>query len=192
MYASPVIAVAAALLSAAPHVQTAVTPPRYGLDASREHSPGGIPLIAYSAEGNGRWITEFYVMSGLNGGSDPVVFARRALDSYEAQEQVQWADSRTCHGLIPHLLRGNDIALPSLVIPLDEASRAERATLGPPAPPMPDGPGPYVFWAMAAGPVGHEVRFSTYGGPWHQWANQMSGELRSCWSSERPTYTRDA
>lgn len=183
MHAPLLIAFVSALSPMLESGQTPVGPPRYGLDASWQHSPGGVPLMAYSREVSGRWITEFYAMSGLNAASDPVVFARRALDSYEAQEQVQWADSRTCPGLIPLLLRGNDIALPSLVIPLDEASRAERATLGPPAPPMPDGPGPYVFWAMAAGPLGHEVRFSTYGGSWHRWANEMEAELKSCWSS---------
>ena len=168
--------------------QIAVAPPRYGLEASREHSPDGRnPLIAYSREIGGRWVTEFYSMSRLNAESDPVIVARRALDSYEAQEHVQWADSRTCPGLIPDLLRANDFTLPIVLIPLDEASRARRAAIGYPAPPAPDGPGPYVFWATTFGTVGNELRFSTFGGAWHDWANQMENTLEPCWNDAMPT-----
>ena len=176
-----------ALLPTLSQAQVPVGPPRYGLEASRQHSPGGIPLIGYSREVSGRWITEFYAMSRLNAESDPVIFARRALDSYEAQEQIQWADSRACPDLIPMLLRANDLPLPSVIIPLDESSRARRAVAGHPTPPAADGPGPYVFWTIAFGPVGNDVRFSTYGGPWHDWANEMEISLTPCWGDQMPS-----
>lgn len=180
----------AVLIPVGAQAQIPLEPPRYGLEASRQHSPGGrTPLIAYSREVSGRWITEFYAMSRLDGESEPVVFARRALDSYDGQEQIRWADSRVCPGMIPQLLRANRFPLPSVLIPLDEASRAQRAAIGPPSPPAADGPGPYVFWAMTFG-AGHEARFWTYGGPWHDWANQMEHTLKHCWGDEIPTVGR--
>jgi len=166
--------------------QLPVGPPRYGFQASQQHSPGGFPLLGYSREISGRWITEFYAMSRLNAESEPVVFARQALDSYESQEHIRWADSRNCPALMPQLLRANDLALPVVLIPLDEPSRTRRSIIGSPAAPAADGPGPYVFWAIAFGPAGGELRLSTFGGPWHAWANDMEADLQPCWADEMP------
>lgn len=180
------LSVASLFVPSSALAQSPAEPPRYGLEASWEHAPGGFPLIGYSREVSGRWITEFYAMARLNAETEPVIFARRALDSYVAQEHIRWADSRTCPSLIPQLLRANDLPMPIVIIPLDDSSRARRDTTGPPAVAAPDGPGPFVFWAISFGQAGREVRFSTYGGPWHAWANVMESNLERCWSDEKP------
>ncbi|MFJ6025386.1 hypothetical protein ACIQC9_12420 [Brevundimonas sp. NPDC092305] len=171
--------------------QLPVSPPRYGSDASWEHSRGGALLIGYASEGSGRWISEFYLMPGLSAGGEPVVFARRALDSWDAQEQIRWADSRTCEGMLSTLRLVDQLEMPVVVMPLDDQARARRRALGHSTPPMPDGPGPMVFWAPSAGPVGVEFRLTTYGGPWPEWAGAMSRVLAPCWTDEVPSRGRD-
>jgi hypothetical protein len=163
-------------------------PPRYGVEASRRNNPGGGFVIGYAENRGGRWITEFYSMRPWAGNpaQDAVVFVRRALDAYEAQEQVEWADSRTCLGLVEAMLSANDRPLPTLIIPLDEASRTRGREAGFPAPPIPDGSGPHVFWAPTWGPVASNIQFSAYGGPWVEWSESVDLVLDPCWQDERP------
>lgn len=165
----------------------AVSPPRYGVAASQYRAPpspdGGRLLVGYASNDSGRWITEFWLVS-----TEPtVIFVRTALDAWEGQEQIQWADSRTCSGLVPILLRANELRVPGLIIPLDDASRARSGDYPPPAPPAADGPGPWVFWAPGKGGAALDVQFSSYGGPWVEWSMSLRTALQSCWTSEPPT-----
>jgi hypothetical protein len=163
-------------------------PPRIGLEASSLHNPGGIPVMGYSRTAGGRLNTEFYLMGswGREPAGPAVVFVRRALDSYEAQEQIQWADSRTCPGLVEALLAANDLPLPLMILPLDEASRASAREAGYSTPPAADGPGAHVFWAPARGPVANSIQFSTFGGAWVEWSNGVDRVLEPCWSDDQP------
>jgi hypothetical protein len=168
-------------------VPGAIRPPRIGVNASYAHNPGGILIVGYAAAASGTWISEFYLMSGMREpGPDPVVFVRRALDSYEAQEQIRWADSRTCPGLISALLPANDLPLPTFILPLDQTSRTRAWDMGPSAPPSPDGPGPHTFWGPSRGPAGSTIEFSSFGGPWVDWARSLDRVLEPCWSDARP------
>lgn len=163
-------------------------PPRIGLEASWRHNPGGIPVIGYSRSAGGRLNTEFYLMGSFarEPAAPAVVFARRALDSYEAQEQIRWADSRTCPGLVEAMLAANDLPLPLVILPLDERSRARAREAGSSTPPAADGPGPHVFWAPARGPVALGIQFETYGGVWVDWSNGVDRVLEPCWSDDPP------
>jgi len=185
------VAIAAALSSPCfAQSPESISPPRYGVRASQEHAPSGNFLVAFAENNPGRWITEFWTVypSWKNPNARPVVFARRALDAWNGQEQVQWADSRTCSGLVEGLLGANDLPLPGVIVALDEGSRLRARESGVGAPPRADGPGPSVFWAPGRGPAGMEVQFSAYGGPWVEWSKQVASILRSCWQSERPPY----
>lgn len=162
----------------------AVSPPRYGVAASYNRAPpdGGRLLVGYARNDPGRWITEFWLVS-----TEPtVVFARTALDAWEGQEQIRWADSRTCSSIVPILLRANELTVPALLIPLDDASRARARDYQPPAPPIPDGGGPWVFWAPGRGGSAMDVQFSAYGGPWVDWGASLRTALQSCWTAEPP------
>ncbi|WGM30054.1 hypothetical protein [Brevundimonas sp. NIBR11] len=169
-------------------------PPRIGISASHAHNPGGGLVIGYATHRGGRWVSEFYSMGAWpsNPAAEPVIFVRRALDSWEVQEQIQWADSRTCSGLTEVLRPANDLALPILILPLDEASRMRIRETAPPPPPMADGPGPHIFWAPGRGQTGHEIQFSSFGGPWVDWANSVDRVLEPCWQDERPVRPPDA
>lgn len=163
----------------------AVSPPRYGVTASHHRAPpgGGQLLVGYASNDPGRWITEFWLVS-----TEPtVVFVRTALDAWEGQEQTRWADSRTCSSVVPILLRANELSVPDLILPLNDASRARARDYPPPAPPAPDGPGPWVFWAPGKGGSAMDVQFSAYGGPWVDWGRSLRNELRACWTAEPPT-----
>lgn len=162
-----------------------ISPPRYGVAASHDRAPAaGRLVIGYASNDPGRWITEFWSMS-----SQPtVVFARTALDAWEGQEQIRWADSRTCPGLIAILLEANALSVPGLIVPLDEGSRARARQVPPPAPPALDGPGPgaWVFWAIGSGGSALDVQFSAYGGPWVDWGRRLRTALHSCWAADQP------
>lgn len=168
----------------------AVSPPRYGVRASQEHAPRGSLVVAFAENNPARWITEFWTVSPgwMAPGANPVIFARRALDAWNGQEQIQWADSRSCSGLVEALLGANDLPLPGVIVPLDEASRVRARESGFGSPSAPDGPGPSVFWAPGRGQAGMEVQFSAYGGPWVEWHQHVGSILKSCWQSEKPPY----
>ena len=168
----------------------AVSPPRYGMRASYDHAPQGALVIAFARSDPARWITEFWVVSSgwMREGVDPVVFARRALDSWDGQEQIKWADSRDCPGLVEALLSANELRVPGVIVPLDDQSRSQAREAGYSSPPAPDGVGPHVFWAPGRGPAGLEVQFSAYGGPWVEWSNATASVTESCWQSQRPPY----
>jgi hypothetical protein len=190
---TPLVTVAIAMAISSPSFAQspeAVSPPRYGVRASQEHAPRGSLLVAFAENNPSRWITEFWTVSPgwMAPGAKPVVFARRALDAWNGQEQREWADSRACSGLIEALLGANDLPLPGVMMPLDEASRLWAREIGFGAPLVPDGPGPSVFWAPGRGQAGMEVQFSAYRGPWVDWRNHVVSILRSCWQSEQPPY----
>lgn len=166
--------------------QVPVSPPRYGMVASHEHSPGGSLLIAYSREINGRWISESYLMQRAGPEAEAVVFVRRALDSYDGQEYIQWADSRACKDLITRLRNANLLEMPTLVLPLDDDTRERGRAVGIHPPPAADGGGPYVFWGPAVG-TGKDFQISAYAGPWHAWADEMELTLGTCWRDYQPS-----
>ena len=144
-------------------------------------------IAGYAEALSGTWISEFYLLNNWRlPGQPAVVFARRALDSYEAQEQIRWADSRTCPGLISALAAANALPLPTFILPLDETERTRARGLGPGAAPMPDGPGPHTFWGRAWGEAGMTIQFSTYGGPWVEWARSVNSILEPCWQDQQP------
>lgn len=173
---------------ASPQEPVGGSPPRIGVVASWRNSPGGGLVIGYAQNSGGRWITEFYSMSpwAADPAIEAVVFVRRALDAYEAQEQIRWADSRTCPGLVEAMLPANDLPLPALILPLDEGSRIRGRDAGYPPPPAPDGPGPHIFWAPARGPMAMDLQFSANGGAWVDWARSVDRVLEPCWRDERP------
>lgn len=161
-------------------------PPRIGVNASQAHNPGGGLVIGYAGYRlGGRWVSEFYSMGAWasNPAAEPILFVRRALDSWEAQEQIRWADSRTCPGLVAALRPANDLALPLLILPLDEASRTRRLEAGYTPPPSPNS---YEFWSPASGPLGNSLQFAANGGPWTDWAQSVDRVLEPCWQENRP------
>lgn len=179
------LAVTAAALAfpALSQARQSSSPPRYGVSASHERAPtGGRLVIGYATNDPGRWITEFWSMTSR----PTVVFARAALDAWEGEEQVRWADSRTCPGLVQTLLEANRLTVPSLIVALDQEAQARSRKSGRPAPPQPDRPGPWVFWAPAQGGSATDVQFSAYGGPWVDWSGRVNTALQPCWSGEMP------
>lgn len=176
-------------IATAAHSQNMVRAPRYGMAASQEHSPGGQLLIGYSRERYGRWISESYVMPFQADTEERVVFVRQALDSFNAQEQIRWADSRRCEGLIETLTKAESLEMPQLVFPINRASMERANQIGYPLPAMPDGPGPYVFWAPAFGLAATDFQLSAYRGPWHDWADEMERVLGLCWQAEQPKFS---
>ncbi len=177
--------------SAAAQTVSEAPPPRYGVDASSRHAPRGYLLLGYARSDPARWITEFWSVSvpdQRDQEKPTVVFARRALDAWKGQEQIQWADSRSCSGMIETLLEVNALDVPMIILPLDEAARGRRGNSGLPNIPAPDALGPYVFWAPGWGASAEDIQFTTYGGPWADWTERASSVMQSCWVSERPTY----
>jgi hypothetical protein len=166
------------------------TPPRYGVSASAKHAVRGNLLIAFAENNPGRWITEFWAVSPnwMAPGAKPIVLARRALDAWNGQEQIQWADSRTCSGLVEALITANNLPLPDVIVPLDESSRSQARESGIGAPAIPDGYGPSVFWAPGRGQPAVEFQFSAYRGPWVDWQAQVLATTNNCWQSDQPLY----